>query len=67
MGVLISYEFWKRHFTGDPNVLGRKMFVDTFSAPIVGVLEPGFDLFGWGTPEVYIVHGDGNPTISGVD
>jgi putative ABC transport system permease protein len=67
VGVLISYEFWKRHFTGDPNVLGRKMFVDTFSAPIVGVLEPGFDLFGWGTPEVYIVHGEGNPAISGVD
>jgi predicted permease len=66
-GVLISYEFWKRHFAGDPNVLDRKMFVDTFSAPIVGVLEPGFDLFGWGTPEVYIIHGEGNPAISGVD
>jgi len=66
-GVLISYEFWKRHFAGDPNVLGQRMFVDTFSAPIVGVLQPGFDLFGWGTPEVYIVHGEGNPAISGVD
>ena len=43
------------------------MFVDTFSALIVGVLEPGFDLFGWGTPDVYIVHGEGNPAISGVD
>jgi len=66
-GVLISYEFWKRHFAGDPNVLGQRMFVDTFSAPIVDVLEPSFDLFGWGTPEVYIVHGEGNPAISGVD
>jgi len=66
-GVLISYEFWKRHFGGAPNVLGQKMFVDTFSAPIVGVLEPGFDLFGWGTPEVYILHGEGNPANSGVD
>jgi putative ABC transport system permease protein len=66
-GVLISYEFWKRHFAGDPNVLGQKIFVDTFSAPIAGVLEPGFDLFGWGTPEVYIVHGEGNPAGSGVD
>lgn len=66
-GVLISHEFWKRHFGGDPHVLGQKMFIDTFSAQIVGVLEPGFDLFGWGTPEVYIVHGEGNPAISGVD
>jgi len=66
-GVLISYEFWKRHFGGDPHVLGQKMFVDTFSGQIVCVLQPGFDLFGWGTPEVYIVHGEGNPAISGVD
>jgi putative ABC transport system permease protein len=66
-GVLISHEFWRRHFGSDPHVLGQKMFIDTFSAQIVGVLEPGFDLFGWGTPEVYIVHGEGNPAISGVD
>ena len=66
-GVLISYEFWKHHFGGDPKVLGQKMFVDTFSGQVVGVLEPGFDLFGWGTPEVYIVHGEGDAATSGVD
>src|SRR5579872_3370432 len=66
-GVLISYEFWKRHFGGDPNVVGQKMFVDTFSATIVGVLEPGFDLLGTGTPEVYEFGGMGNPSSSGVD
>lgn len=66
-GVLISYEFWKRHFGGDPNVLGQKMFVDTWSATIVGVLEPGFDLFGTGTPEVYQISGMGDPASSGVD
>ena len=62
-GVLISYEFWKRHFGGDPNVLGQKMFVDTFSATVVGVLEPGFDLFGTGTPEVYEISGMGNNDV----
>jgi putative ABC transport system permease protein len=66
-GVLISYEFWKRHFGSDPNVLGQKMFVDTWSATIVGVLEPGFDLLGTGTPEVYQIGGMGNPANSGVD
>lgn len=66
-GVLISYEFWKRHFGGDRNVLGQKMFVDTWSATIVGVLEPGFDLLGTGTPEVYEIGGMGNPSSSGVD
>lgn len=25
-GVLISYEFWKRHFGGDPKVLGQNIF-----------------------------------------
>jgi predicted permease len=67
MGVLISYEFWKRHFGGDRNVLGQKMFVDTWSATIVGVLEPGFDLLGTGTPEIYEFGGMGDPTKSGVD
>ncbi len=32
-GVLISYEFWKRHFGGDPKVLGQTIFVDTGSGP----------------------------------
>ena len=56
-GVLISYEFWKHHFGSDPHVLGRTIFVDTMSGPILAVLQPGFDLFGTGTPEVYIIDG----------
>jgi hypothetical protein len=31
-GVAISYEFWQHHFGSDPNVLGRRVFVDTDSA-----------------------------------
>jgi putative ABC transport system permease protein len=67
LGVLISYEFWKHHFGGDPNVLGQKMFVDTWSGTIVAVLEPGFDLFGTGTPEVYEIDGMANATESGIN
>ena len=67
LGILISYEFWKRHFGGDPNVLGKKMFVDTWSSTIVAVLEPGFDLFGTGTPEAYEIDGMPNATESGID
>ena len=66
LGVLISYEFWKRHFGGDPNVLGRTIYVDTMSGPILAVLEPGFDLFETGTPEVYIIDGMGDARQSGV-
>src|SRR5579872_1198797 len=65
-GVLISYEFWKRHFGGDPKVVGQSIFVDTFSGPVLAVLEPGFDLFGTGVPEVYVVGGMGEATDSGV-
>jgi putative ABC transport system permease protein len=65
-GVLISYEFWKRHFGGDPKVLGQSIFVDTFSGPILGVLEPDFDLFGGGVPEVYVIDGMGEATDSGL-
>lgn len=61
-GVLISYEFWKHHFGSDPHVLGRTIFVDTISGPIYAVLQPGFNLFGTGTPEVYLIDGIGEAT-----
>jgi len=65
-GVLISYEFWKHHFGGNPKVLGQTIYVDTFAGPIVAVLEPGFDLFGTGVPDVYIIHGMSNVVDSGI-
>jgi hypothetical protein len=65
-GFLISYEFWKRHFGGDPKVLGQTIFVDTGSGPILAVLEPGFDLFGTWTPEVFVIQTMGNAADSGV-
>lgn len=66
LGVLISYDFWKQHFGGNANVLGQKMFVDTWSATIVAVLQPRFDLFGTGTPEVYEIDGMGVAAESGI-
>ena len=66
-GVLISYEFWKRHFGGDPKVLGQTIFVDTGSGPVVAVLQPGFDLFGTGTPDVFVVHGLPDTVDSGIN
>jgi putative ABC transport system permease protein len=66
-GVLISYEFWKRHFGGDPKVLGQNVFVDTGAGPIVAVLKPGFDLFGTGVPDVYVIHGMSDSVDSGIN
>ena len=65
-GVAISYEFWQHHFGGDPNVLGRGIFVDTASTTVIAVLNPGFNLFGTGVPEVYFIHGMANPADSGL-
>jgi len=66
-GVALSYEFWRRHFAGDPKIIGRSIFVDTFSGPVIAVLNPGFDLFGSGPPEVFVIEGMGNPADSGVN
>jgi predicted permease len=66
-GFLISYEFWKRHFGGNPKALGQTIFVDTGSGPIAAVLRPGFDLFGTGVPDVYVIHGMPNSVSSGID
>jgi len=45
-GAAISYEFWQRHFAGDPKIVGRTFFVDNAPATAVAVLPRGFDLFG---------------------
>jgi predicted permease len=66
-GVAISYEFWQHHFGGDPNVLGRSIFVDTTPTTVIAVLNPGFNLFGTGVPEVYFIHGLADPADSGLD
>jgi putative ABC transport system permease protein len=65
-GFGISYEFWQRHFAGDPHILGRMIFVDNGSAPITVVLAPHFDLFETGPPDIFMFHGSANPTESGV-
>src|SRR5579864_2037712 len=40
--VVISDSAWKRSFGKDPNILGRKMQLDSDPYTVVGVLEPGF-------------------------
>lgn len=55
--TVISYGAWKRLFGSDPNVLGRKIFLDYDRYVIVGVLPPGFHhpvLTLHGEPEFYL-------------
>jgi putative ABC transport system permease protein len=42
LSVVLSNEFWRRQFNGDPNVLGRQLTLDRQSFTIVGVMPAGF-------------------------
>jgi predicted permease len=41
-GAVISYEFWRRRFGLDPNVVGRQVTVNDTMLTIVGVAPSGF-------------------------
>ena len=40
--AVLSYNFWKRRFGGDPRVIGRAIRLNTVSFTIVGVTPPSF-------------------------
>lgn len=40
--VLISNRYWLRHFSDDPNAVGKKLKIGTFSLTVVGVMPASF-------------------------
>jgi len=40
--ALISYDLWQRHFTGDPQIVGKAAMLSAMPCPIIGVLPPHF-------------------------
>jgi predicted permease len=40
--VIVSDDFWKKHFGGDANVLGRTIMLDRRQHTVIGVLPAGF-------------------------
>ncbi len=40
--VVISEEFWKKHFGADPNVIGRTLTLDRRPHTVIGVMPGGF-------------------------
>jgi putative ABC transport system permease protein len=42
--VVLSYEFWRRHYGEDPSVVGRRIETATAPLEIVGVAQPGLML-----------------------
>jgi predicted permease len=53
--VVLNYKFWRRHYGGDPGVIGRVMQLDHVDYTIVGVMPQSFafnDTFG--TSDIYL-------------
>lgn len=43
--LIISYELWHHRYHGDPNIIGRTIEVNNYTASIVGVLPEGFRMY----------------------
>src|SRR5207248_8480102 len=40
--AVISYDFWREHFNSDPNVIGRKLILNTHPLTVIGVAPRTF-------------------------
>jgi predicted permease len=40
--IVLGYDFWKKRFNSDPNVVGRQVMVDGHSVSVIGVAPKGF-------------------------
>ncbi len=40
--IVLSYDYWQRRFSGDPNVIGRPVTLDGHPVTIIGVAPKGF-------------------------
>jgi putative ABC transport system permease protein len=49
--AVLGYQFWQRHFGGDPDIVGKNIQLVHKSYSIVGVVRPRFT---WGDGEVYL-------------
>jgi putative ABC transport system permease protein len=41
--VLLGYEFWRREFNGDPQIIGKTVRISRWEVPptVIGVMQPG--------------------------
>ena len=49
--VVLPYKFWKRHFNGDPSVVGKTIQLVHKTYTVIGVMPPHFGFLG---PDVYL-------------
>jgi putative ABC transport system permease protein len=64
--VILSDDFWRQHFGGDPNVLGRTIEFDRRLYTIIGVMPPRFQYPIDGDPvSLYVTIADDASTLDG--
>ena len=49
--VVLNYKFWKRHYNGDPSVVGKTIQLVHKTYTVIGVMPPHFGFLG---PDVYL-------------
>jgi predicted permease len=53
--VVLSYNYWKQRFGGDPAILGKKLTVNKHDMTVIGVAQAGFDGVELGySPKLFI-------------
>jgi putative ABC transport system permease protein len=52
--AVISERFWKNHFNGDPEVIGKKLTLSEQSFEIIGVVPAQMDIWGEPPVDVYL-------------
>ncbi len=52
--AILTYQFWRTQFGGDPNVLGRTMQLDANSVSIIGVLPKEFEFAPRGGAQFWV-------------
>lgn len=41
--AVLSYDYWRNRFGGDPGVVGRRLMINNYPFTIIGVSQAGFD------------------------
>lgn len=52
--AILTYEYWRRRFGGDPSVIGRTITVDSRPRQIIGVMSNGFRFLDVQRPDVIL-------------
>jgi predicted permease len=52
--AMLSYNFWHSEFSGDPNIVGRVLRLDSKPVTVVGVLPRGFELGPAGVVPIWV-------------